>query len=229
MSPSSGPSVVASSRAQEGRRVLMEGWVIAFAGVLFGLLANAVSPRGLSFVRNYFPEIEHGTDNLPAATAQSSPDAEAANASAGPQAAAVARIQQRGFKVAGLDEVTQWFHEPAFTEERIIFIDARKDDAYTEGHIPGAYQLDHYYPEKYLPDVLPAAQSAETVLIYCTGGECEDSEFTAVLLRDAGVPSERLQVFAGGITEWRKHELPIEVGARHSGVLREPATPPSQP
>jgi rhodanese-related sulfurtransferase len=210
----------------------MEGWVVALVAVLFGVLANGLSPRGLSFVRNYFPPAEPTTSNrVMAVGVERHIHTDPVVASDGPETAtaAIARIQQRGFQVADLDKVTQWFGDPAYQEERIIFIDARKDDAYREGHIPGAYQLDHYYPEKYLAVVLPAVQAAETVVIYCTGGQCEDSEFAAVLLRDAGVPNERLQVFAGGITEWETRNQPIEVGARHSGLLKGTEGSPAQP
>ena len=49
-----------------------------------------------------------------------------------------------------------------------------------------------------------------------------DSEFAAILLRDAGVPAESLSVFPGGITEWKASDLPVEVGARDSGELLGP-------
>jgi rhodanese-related sulfurtransferase len=56
-------------------------------------------------------------------------------------------------------------------------------------------------------------------VVYCNGGECEDSEFAAIMLRDAGVPREMLFVFAGGIVEWKAAGLPVETGPRGSGQL----------
>jgi glucose-6-phosphate-specific signal transduction histidine kinase len=83
-----------------------------------------------------------------------------------------------------------------------------------------AYQLDHYYPERYLPTVLPACQTAQRIVVYCNGGDCEEGEFTALTLRSAGLPAERLGVYFGGMTEWATNGLPVELGARKSGNLR---------
>ena len=44
-------------------------------------------------------------------------------------------------------------------------------------------------------------QAAEQVVVYCTGGECEDSDTAAILLRDAGVPTAKLFVYGGGFAE----------------------------
>ena len=101
-----------------------------------------------------------------------------------------------------------------------MFIDARNDEHYQEGHIPGAYQFDHYRAAQYFATVLPVCQAADQVVVYCTGGHCEDSEFAALFLRDAGIPAAKLLVYGGGITEWTANGLPIEVGARKSGQLR---------
>ncbi len=65
------------------------------------------------------------------------------------------------------------------------------------------------------------AQIAERVVVYCNGGNCEDSELAASLLRDAGIPAEKLQVYLGGFTEWEAQGMPVEIGVRSSGQLRE--------
>ena len=101
-----------------------------------------------------------------------------------------------------------------------VFIDARDDRHYEEGHVPGAYQFDRYYPEKHLPAVLPACLTAMKVVVYCTGGSCEDSEFAALALKEAGVPQDRLLVYAGGMTEWGANGWPVEAGERQSGNLQ---------
>jgi rhodanese-related sulfurtransferase len=85
-------------------------------------------------------------------------------------------------------------------------------------HIPGAYQLDRYHPENYLAADLTPCQNADLVVVYCTGGECEDAEYTALLLRDAGVPNQKLFVYGGGFDEWSARHLPLEQGARNSGL-----------
>ena len=71
--------------------------------------------------------------------------------------------------------------------------------------------------------MLPPCLLAGQVVDYCTGGDCEDSEFAALTLSNAGVPKKKLFVFGGGMTEWATNGLPVEVGKRKSGNLR-PAT-----
>src|SRR2546428_640022 len=68
---------------------------------------------------------------------------------------------------------------------------------------------------------LPACQAAQQIIVYCNGGECEDSEFATVRLRDEmGVAREKLYIYAGGIKEWEQRSLPVESGSRNSGKLR---------
>jgi 3-mercaptopyruvate sulfurtransferase SseA len=67
--------------------------------------------------------------------------------------------------------------------------------------------------------MLPFCQAAEKVVVYCTGGECEDADTTAILLRDAGIPSQKLFVYGGGFAEWEASRLPVETDARNSGTL----------
>jgi rhodanese-related sulfurtransferase len=103
-----------------------------------------------------------------------------------------------------------------------MLIDARDGAHYEKGHIPGAWQFDHYHAEQYLPTILPGCMNAQKVVVYCNGGACEDSEFAAILLREAGVPRERLFVYAGGISEWADSGRLVETGMRRSGQLVKP-------
>jgi len=119
----------------------------------------------------------------------------------------------------GSNEVVQLFRDVRYEQGLVVFVDARDDAHYQAGHIPGAWQFNHYRAENYLDAVLPVCLNAQQVVVYCTGGECEDSEFAAIMLRDAGVPGEKLFVFTGGFTEWAGNKLPVETGARLSGQL----------
>lgn len=102
-----------------------------------------------------------------------------------------------------------------------MFLDARDEAHYQAGHIPGAHLFDHYRAPNYLPTVLPVCLVAETILVYCNGGDCEDSEFAAVTLREVGVPGDKLGVLVGGFQQWETNGLPVELGVRNSGQLRE--------
>jgi len=123
--------------------------------------------------------------------------------------------------VADGEQALSLFHDARYEQGLIIFVDARNDDHYRQGHIPGAYQFDHMYPEKYLGAVLPACNTAQQVVVYCDGGDCELSEFAAEFLRgSAGVANDKLFVYSGGLKEWERRHLPLEIGERKSGQFR---------
>jgi len=207
---------------RELKRVLLEALIVAVIGLAFSLLANLASPRGLSITRNYFPGSKtahgeiHGSGNSTVNPAASS--TYGADPSAGEIVAT--HLKEKGLQPVDGREVWQLFQDPQYQMELIVFIDARDDRHYSEGHIPGAYQFDRYYPEKHLRTALPACLNAKQIVVYCTGGNCEDSEFAALTLKEAGVPQERLSVYVGGITEWAANGWPVEVGERKSGKMR---------
>jgi rhodanese-related sulfurtransferase len=204
----------------QAKSILWEALFVALIGTVFAFAANEISPRGLSFTRDYFPGGKHtalpgvATIPLPPRSAHTN-----ATVSATEQSLA-ARLQANGLQLVTSDQVAQLFRDPRYEQGSVVFVDARNDLNYQQGHIPGAVQFDHYRAEHYLATVLPVCQAAEQVVVYCTGGDCEDSEFAAIFLRQAGVLPEKLFVYAGGMTEWTANGLPVEIGARNSGNLR---------
>lgn len=179
--------------------------LVATVGAVLAFAANAISPRGLTLTRNYFPGATKGAVSAPGVPA-------------------VAGIKEKSLQWVDGKRVLHLFNDPRFQQQMIVFIDARDQEQYHEGHIPGAYEFDPYYPEKHLVTVLLVCQAAEEVVVYCNGGDCEDSQFAAITLRDAGILNQKLSVFAGGLTEWTTNGLPVETGERNSGNVRQ-ATP----
>jgi rhodanese-related sulfurtransferase len=204
------------------KRILLEGLAVAVVGALLALVANSVSPRRIELSRNYFPSTPSSAGASLAANPGKSTSTNAHVLSAAEQA--VLRLKEEGLGVIDLNEVTQLFNDPRREQDLVVFVDARKDEHYEEGHIPGAYQFDYYYPAKYAGVVLPLCQNAQQVVVYCTGGDCEDSRLTAVMLSQAGIDKAKLFVYAGGITEWKAKKLPLEIGARKSGVIQNTNT-----
>ncbi len=187
----------------QARKVLLEGLFVAVIGAVVALAANRFSPRGLNLTRNYFP----------------AGGVTATNASS-PANLLAARLQERGIHLANSNQVSQFFTDPRYGQELIVFIDARDEQHYLDGHIPGACLFDYYHPEKYIATVLQLCQTAEQIVVYCNGGDCEDSVFAANMLRDAAIPGEKLFVYGGGIAEWTTNGHPVEVGPRHSGQFK---------
>jgi len=200
------------------KRVLLEAVLVAMIGTALAFVANGLSPRGLKLTRDYFP----GSNRTGAAVQPATTEAQGGTGRdlAKPSAAelAVARLKEKGLQVVDCKQALELFHDPRLAQGTIVFIDARNDEHYQKGHIPGAWQFDRYHPENYLSAVLPVCQVAQQVVVYCAGGDCEDSEFAALFLRDsAQVPGEKLFVFTGGWNEWTERGLPVETGGRNSG------------
>jgi rhodanese-related sulfurtransferase len=210
----------ASDRLTAMKRGFQEALFVAVIGAAFAFGANQVSPRGLALTRNYFPA---GVSRpVPAATGIGTPRGVASTntpASSPAQLLAV-RLKEQGLQSVDGSQAEQLFHDPRFKQGSIAFIDARDEQHYREGHIPGASEFDPYYPEKYFPTVLPVCQAAEQIVVYCNGGDCDDSESAAITLRDVGIANQKLFIYTGGITEWTTNGLPVEIGGRNSGNLR---------
>ena len=200
------------------RKVLLEALLVAGIGAALSFAANALSPRGLKLTRDFFGL------NSPAPTNQVATGTNVAvgvSTNASPLELLKARIERRGLHLADSNQVIQLFRDPRFEQGLVVFVDAREDGYYQQGHIPNAYQLDYYRPEKYLATVLPVSQMAEQIVVYCNGGNCEDSEFAALFLLSAGIPKEKLLVYGGGMTEWETNGLPVELELRQSGNFRQ--------
>jgi len=205
-------------------KILLEALLVGVAGVAFAFLANQLSPRGLSPDLNLSPGV--ATPSVPPSPlppSRSAGGTHVAPPAPSPAALLAARLEKEGLHPLERAAVEKLFHDPRARQNAILFIDARDEDHYQAGHIPGAMEFYPYYPGKYLADVLTPCQVAEQIVVYCTGGECEDSESAALFLRDsAGVPGAKLFVYAGGMTEWEAAGLPVESGPRNSGNLRNP-------
>jgi rhodanese-related sulfurtransferase len=205
------------SRCSTVARVTLEASVVVLAAAAFAFAANEVSPRGLKLQRNYFP----GGSNQPFAPVRVyRPSTVASNTSEQPALDAVdQRLRDKGLQPASRAKTVELFHDPRFQEGLVVFVDARNLAEFGYGHIPGAYEVDPYHPEQQLAAVLSRCQTADQVVVYCEGGDCEDADSTAILLRDAGVPNQKLSVYGGGYADWKETQLPIEQGARDSGSV----------
>jgi rhodanese-related sulfurtransferase len=196
--------------------IVLEALLVMALAAGFGFVVNQVSPRGLRLTRDYFPSVTNSAP--PAAKVSPPPDSPPATSSENSEASDIERrIKSKGLQPIGRGPTERLFHDPRYEQGLVVFIDARDEEHYVQGHIPGAYPLDRYHPEKDLAADLPPCENAEQVVVYCTGGECEDAEFTALLLRDAGVSNQKIFVYGGGFEDWSGSHLPLEEGARGSG------------
>ena len=191
--------------------------LVAAIGAVLAFAANGLSPRGLKLGTNYFPATQ--ADPLPSVTESNATRVAETNTHS-PAELFAARLHAEGLQLADSNRVSEFFQDPRRDRDGVIFIDARKDEDYAAGHIPGAYHFYHYFPENYLSNVVQVCLMAEQIVFYCNGGDCEDSQHAAITLRDSlGIPKEKVYVYPGGMHEWTAQGQPIEVGVRLSGVL----------
>ena len=209
-----------ASRLVAVGKIFGEAALVAILGAAFAFAANQISPLGLALTRDYFPAgTAHSVrpvagDGLPRIAGTNS-------GAVSPAQFLAAQMKEKGLQLMDGRQTAQFFHDPRFQQNLIVFIDARDETLYQQGHIPGAYEFDPYRPEKYFDTVLPVCQQAQQIVVYCNGGDCDDSESAAILLRDVGISNQKLFVYGGGIAEWATNHLPVETGARNSGNLRK--------
>jgi len=196
--------------------VLREAVIVAVVGAVLAFAANALSPRGLTLGRNYFP-----ADNS-APAASSGGNTASTTHGVPPEEDVEARLKAKGLQTVNFTEARKQFDDPRYQQGIVLFIDVRRDGEYAEGHIPGAYHFDYYQPGNGIGEVMAACQPAQEIIIYCGGGHCDLSENAALMLRDdAKIPANKLFVYTGGITEWKEKRSPVEIGERNSGKLLE--------
>ena len=190
---------------------------MAVIGIALAFAANGLSPHRLELARNYFP---WNKLTAPTPTAGTNVTGVAVAMTKSPLELLSASLRENGLQLADSNQVMQLFRDPRREQDGVIFIDARADEPYREGHIPGAFHFYHFHPENYITNVLQVCLTAQQIVFYCNGGECDESVQAAITLRDSvHIPTEKVFVYGGGINEWTTNGLPIEVGARNSGQL----------
>jgi rhodanese-related sulfurtransferase len=94
-----------------------------------------------------------------------------------------------------------------------LFLDARRTSLYRLGHIPGARPFSVW--EADIDDRVKGLfaegrdQSAP-VVVYCTGGDCEDSHMVGQKLYFVGF--DNVLVYRDGFPDWEKRGLPVDKG-----------------
>ncbi len=211
---------------KEPRRTLAEALLVGAVALGLGFAANALNPDGLAIRRDYFrtaepapassqPASPDSIESVPPAHSESAASEAAPPAFADAQEAATAeRLRERDLQPWTHAQAVAAFEDPMYAAGGSLFVDARKDEEYEQGHVPGAWPLDHYHLERHLDEVLAVARDALQIVVYCNGKDCEDSELAALDLIGFGVDPSRVAVYVGGWEAWRAAGLPVETGPR---------------
>jgi rhodanese-related sulfurtransferase len=110
-------------------------------------------------------------------------------------------------------EAAEIVGSPDWEGELTVFVDARSDAEYQKGHIPGAFHLFYYQIDDYWPDIKMNVLNALRIVVYCNGGECEDSILLARDLYSRGVDPSALAIYEGGWERWSGGGHPIVTGS----------------
>ena len=180
---------------------LCELLVLGLAGLVLGAAANAIRTTGsLKWNHRYFR-----TDDVSSAQAVHDPSEEA------PDTAKESPFKHP-YQEATLDDVFEIAADPDADRGLYVLVDARSADVFSEGHIAGAIRCYHYEIDDCIDSTLEAALGALKVIVYCNGGDCEDSKYMCRELVDRGVPYEAVYLYAGGWKEWIDQEMPFVTG-----------------
>ena len=96
---------------------------------------------------------------------------------------------------------------------KTVFIDAREPEEFRCGTIPGSINIpfDYLPPgdlEPYFDSCLAGIPSSYSIIVFCSGEECDLSLHLARNLQDVGYT--RASVFFGGSREWERMGLEME-------------------
>ena len=93
------------------------------------------------------------------------------------------------------------------TLENVVVVDARSQEQYQAGHIPGAVCLPAYNSDDAVFSFMDNYPLTTTVITYCSGVLCHDSHVLADELGDVGYTD--VMIFAGGLEAWQERGLDI--------------------
>ena len=186
---------------------------IVGAAILCAAVSNAIArpTRRLPWIGNYpdalkVPRAAAGLATTPSAT----PAASAPIAASPPAEGAIAEFPAHPDRpwadITGEQAV-------ALHGRGVPFLDARRTSVYQEGHVAGARSLPIW--ESSVDDGIKKLFEEgydvnAPLVVYCSGGDCEDSHMLAQRLHGYGF--NNALVYTGGFPDWQKRGMPVEKG-----------------
>lgn len=95
-----------------------------------------------------------------------------------------------------------------FDEGKAVFVDARDDDYYRNGHIKGAVSLPVSHFNQHIDQFRKKYPIGKSLIVYCYNKACRDSQKLAQLLFEDGYMN--VSVFPEGFWEWNRKGFPVE-------------------
>lgn len=173
------------------KRSLREAGALVLMGIVLGLVYNAVSGRGIAFLRK---EQQLAWSSDASQTTQHSMTSNPAQP-----------------LLITVDEASKIFEEGT-----ALFIDSRPEEEFQEGRIKGAISL----PLKKLeenPALFQDIPKDKLIVTYCSGVECDLSIDLGQKLASMGFTN--VKIFFAGWNDWVQRGLPIETGPPKKSLL----------
>lgn len=140
----------------------------------------------------------------PAQPTQTRPEAQPAPA---PDASATFVFTSADKLPAGHITVEQAHH---LYGEGAVFVDARRKELYIEGHVPQAFRADMASFRGREPAIVSMVPKDMVIVVYCGGGNCDESEHVAQLLDASGFKT--IYIMHDGFPGWKAAGYEIETG-----------------
>ena len=161
------------------RKTIQEIFILLSISVGLAMIVNLLSPSGIPWVGQW--------------------DTSQGVISANPTGAAEGKPQEID-SVARAKEISD--------KGDVLFVDARSQDNYENGHIPEAISLPVGQFDERIESLLNRYSSDQPIVTYCSGRTCEDSHDLAQFLSDAGFTNVR--IFIDGFPGWEAEGYPVE-------------------
>jgi rhodanese-related sulfurtransferase len=101
-------------------------------------------------------------------------------------------------------------------QARVPFLDARRHSEFLAGHVEGAWNISVWEADAGARitefEAGAGPQSTDPIVIYCSGGGCEDSHLLASKLTPLGY--RNLWLYQAGYPDWIQQRRPIRQGER---------------
>lgn len=102
-----------------------------------------------------------------------------------------------------------------FSQDEALFVDARPENQYAQGHIRGALSLSWQEVDRCFMEMADQLEGQKTIVAYCDGESCDLSHELALFLKDMGF--ENVRVLVNGWTVWQQAGLPTDGGESNNG------------
>ncbi len=100
-----------------------------------------------------------------------------------------------------------------YSRKTVPFLDARRTSVYRDGHIAGSRAFSVWeadVDEKVKAFFAEGTDQSAPIVVYCSGGNCEDSHMLADKLYQVGF--DNVLVYKDGYPDWLQRGLPVSKG-----------------